>query len=268
MITGGLKVHQSPWVLTDAANIIFEVAKRRCFITTAPPKEKEVAIPAPVMDVDDEDAWEVLDELDGMSTETKSKGKQKADVRPAWLPQNIQPVLEEQPKWDLLSDILLEIESETIHLSSNKNISQYGTDTVLIMTSSTRSCDLIQDFLNSMDPEAESGSKGRVMMRRRLKSFLGWRRRLGSQNSKTKSTTAKQRNGAGTTSKGKEREDDVSEALRKKDRERAEKSASRRRARGGAPPNTGNGGKNTGDTATDGQAKEVIDVDNLNDMAS
>jgi DNA excision repair protein ERCC-4 len=248
--SGGPKVHQSPWLLTDAANIIFEVAKRRCFIISALPKETVVA--PQLMDIDDQDTWDLLDEFEN----TGGTAKRKASERPAWLPKNMNPVLEEQPKWDLLSDILLEIESEIIHLS--KNINQQGTDTVLIMTSSTRSCDLIQDFLDTMDPDAESGRKGRVMMRRRLKGYLGWRGRLNTNNP----ATTKQAGSAGMTSrKGKEKEGDVNEALRKKDRERAEKSASRRRMRGGAP-STSSGRNTTSDKAN----PEVIDVDNLEDM--
>jgi DNA excision repair protein ERCC-4 len=253
--SGGPKVHQSPWLLTDAANIIFEVAKRRCFIISALPKEP--AVTPQLMEIDDQDTWDLLDELENPN----SKGKGKPNERPAWLPKNIQPVLEEQPKWDLLSDILLEIESEIIHFSSNKNIRPQGTDTVLIMTSSTRSCDLIQDFLDTMDPDAESGRKGRVMMRRRLKGYLGWRGRLNANGANNPATTNQAGSAGMTSRKGKEKESNVNEALRKKDREKAEKSASRRRMRGGAP-STG-GGRST---MSDKSNPETIDVDKLEDM--
>ncbi|EKM77091.1 hypothetical protein AGABI1DRAFT_122321 [Agaricus bisporus var. burnettii JB137-S8] len=255
--TGGPKVHQSPWLLTDAANIIFEVAKRRCFIISSIPKE--TAVTHQPMEVDDQDAWDLLDELEQPGT--NNQGKRKLHERPAWLPKNIQPVLEEQPKWDLLSEILLEIESEIIHLSSNKNTSQRGTDTVLIMTSSTRSCDLIQDFLDTMDPDAESGWKGRVMMRRRLKGYLGWRGRLNPNDNNNFAPTNQAGSAGMTSRKGKEREDNLSEALKKKDREKMEKSASRRRTRGGAP-STGGGRSATSDKAS----PEVIDVDKPDDM--
>ncbi|KAF9441286.1 hypothetical protein P691DRAFT_684433 [Macrolepiota fuliginosa MF-IS2] len=265
--TGGPKVHQSPWLLTDAANTIFEVAKRRCFIISKLPKEKVV------IDVDEEDAWAVLDELDTVQKK-KDKGKGKAkekrggNDRPEWLPKSIQPILEEQPKWDLLSDILVEIESETLRFSSNNNNNKnprlQGTDTVLIMTSSTRSCDLIQEFLDNMDPEAESGKKGVQMMRKRLRGYLGWRGRLGGLGQDSTASASTSRKG-----KAREKEDYVSEALKKKDREKAEKAASRRRVRGGAP--SGGGGRNAVSASTgvnaDVAADEIIDVDKLDIMS-
>jgi DNA excision repair protein ERCC-4 len=41
----------------------------------------------------------------------KGKGKEKEEKKP-WVPDNMSPVLEELPKWDLLADILQEIEEE------------------------------------------------------------------------------------------------------------------------------------------------------------
>jgi DNA excision repair protein ERCC-4 len=35
-VSGGPKVNHSPWMLTDAANIIFKEAKRRCYTLSAP----------------------------------------------------------------------------------------------------------------------------------------------------------------------------------------------------------------------------------------
>ena len=72
---------------------------------------------------DDEDAWEALDEVDGIinSVADKGKGKEKEkDSRPKWLPDGLDPVLEELPKWHLLSEILLEIEGEIIRQENLK----------------------------------------------------------------------------------------------------------------------------------------------------
>ncbi|KAG1832860.1 hypothetical protein DFJ58DRAFT_822843 [Suillus subalutaceus] len=74
--TGAVKQHQSPWMLTNAANIIFSTAKRRCYNLTSPKS-------------------------------TASKEKKKPLV-----PDNMSPGLEELPKWDLHADILQEIEEE------------------------------------------------------------------------------------------------------------------------------------------------------------
>ena len=113
--TGAAKQHQSPWMLTDAANIIFSTAKRRCYVLTAP--KPKVSVPEKqIIDVDDEDAWAALDEAHGISRNNnnsmvKGKGKEEEEKKP-WVPDNMSPVLEELPKWDLLADILQEIEEE------------------------------------------------------------------------------------------------------------------------------------------------------------
>ncbi|KAJ3561892.1 hypothetical protein NP233_g9913 [Leucocoprinus birnbaumii] len=271
--SGSVRVHQSPWLLTDAANIIFDTAKRRCFTTIAAPKEKAVA-PPPVIDLDDDDAWAALDDLDStIATSNKGKDKERQKQprpRPDWLPRTIQPILEEQPKWDLLSEILLEIESESIRFQSTLKPGQMpGNDTVLIMTSSTRSCDLIQEFLDYMDPEAEPGRKGSRMMMNRLKGYLGWRGRLGNQGQGSGDANKNGVNAKGKTGREKGRDEVVSEALKKKDREKAERSAGRRRVRGGAPSasspkKAGNAGSTSTPNGT--QDSEVIDVDQIDDV--
>lgn len=83
---------RSPWLSSDAAHIIFQSARRRCFLS---------AKVAPPVDSARDDAWEVLDEVNG------THGKA---TKPRWLPENITPVLEEPPKWEYLAETLLEIE--------------------------------------------------------------------------------------------------------------------------------------------------------------
>ena len=64
---------------------------------------------------DDEDAWDALDEATG-STQRTAKPRTTTETagrtRPKWMPDNIQPVLEELPKWSLLAETLKEIEDE------------------------------------------------------------------------------------------------------------------------------------------------------------
>lgn len=113
-VTGGTKQHQSPWMLTDAANIIFECAKRRCYTITATAKKP------PVIDLtEDDDAWAALYEVEGVQAIDKGKRKETND-RPSWVPKGLDPVLEELPKWNLLSEIILEAEGEMIRQESLK----------------------------------------------------------------------------------------------------------------------------------------------------
>lgn len=108
--TGGTKQHQSPWMLTDAANIIFQAAQRRCYIVSSAPRKN------PVIDLtEDDDAWAALDEAEGIVGSSWDKGKAKETYsRPSWLSEGIDPVLEELPKWNLLAEIILEAEVEMI----------------------------------------------------------------------------------------------------------------------------------------------------------
>jgi len=72
---------------------------------------------------DDEDAWDALDEAEGLTNSAADKGKGKGketDFRPKWLPDGLDPVLEELPKWHLLSEILIEAEGEIIRQESLK----------------------------------------------------------------------------------------------------------------------------------------------------
>lgn len=48
--------------------------------------------------MDDEDAWDALNEAEGNQVDKKGKGKEKDDSRPHWTPAGLDPVLEELTK--------------------------------------------------------------------------------------------------------------------------------------------------------------------------
>ncbi|ORY29555.1 hypothetical protein BCR39DRAFT_532115 [Naematelia encephala] len=62
-----------------------------------------------------------------------------------------EPVLEEQPKWSLLAKVLKEIE-DTIARVTESHADAPGTNTVLIMTSSDRTCLQLRQYLTTMQP--------------------------------------------------------------------------------------------------------------------
>lgn len=105
-----------------------------------------------------------------------------------------------------------------------------GTNTILIMTSSIRSAQLLREFLNQMDGDADPGAQGRRLMEDRMRAYLA--RQAMKKAMQKKDSTAP---GGAVTSGGGGRDGEVSEALRKKDRERDARIANRRRMRGGAP---------------------------------
>ena len=98
----GAANYQSPWLLTDQAGIIFREGKNRCYSLTTT-KESFNAHPE-----DDEEAWEVLDEIQGI---VGGRIARRGNKQSAW-PKGLEPTLEEQPKWARLVDILDEIEEE------------------------------------------------------------------------------------------------------------------------------------------------------------
>lgn len=189
-------------MMTDAADIIIRLAKRRCYLLTQ--ANADLTLPSNTIDLtaEDEVAWDVLDEIQG------APAKPSKPQRPWWLPQGLDPTLEELPKWSLLAEVLNEIEGEIIKsenmrtresgsrrpmpLLSNKLHTQakIGTDVVLVMTSSIRTCNTLSDFLSSMDPSAPKGEQGRKMMMRKLKTYLWWKSKLAEEESKPTGKTA------------------------------------------------------------------------------
>jgi DNA excision repair protein ERCC-4 len=71
-----------------------------------------------------EDAWNALDEIQGQVGQKlpPSTGAAIAAAeRKAWLPDGMDPVLEELPKWSLLAVVLQEIEEELMRQESLGN---------------------------------------------------------------------------------------------------------------------------------------------------
>lgn len=108
---GQAKQLQSPWLYLDAANTLFQSAKRRVY--TKKPKAR----PRPT-DTTDEADWEALREMENEAAGTAGTGaiRQQAtegsssSTRGQW-PEGVEPILEELPKWGLLGQVLEEIES-------------------------------------------------------------------------------------------------------------------------------------------------------------
>lgn len=88
-----------------------------------------------------------------------------------------------------------------------------------------------------MNVDAPKGQRGRKMMESKLRGYLYWKGRLASQKN-GKSGTPVQREKPAPQTSGNTSSAGMSEALQKKDKERAARSANRRRIRGGAPSST------------------------------
>ena len=146
---GSTRQNQSPWLFLDAANTIFETAKRRVYT--------------------------------GQTDDGEAPGANAA------LPDSLRPVLEEQPKWALLAEVLQEIEQDAYF---NPAIRDNSNGTVLIMCSDQATCGQIREYLQTMDVRQEDTANeediqdytvkvqpsANFMMRRKLRNYLNWKK--------------------------------------------------------------------------------------------
>lgn len=107
---------------------------------------------------------------------------------------------------------------------------------MLIMTSSNQTCSMLREYLDMLDLDAPRGEQGRRMMLERLRNYFDWKVNLHAsiQNqtnpSVNKDTGPGQKAGSAATSG----DGELNEAMKKKDKARRDRAASRRRQRGGA----------------------------------
>lgn len=153
---GSNKHNDSPWLFLDAAHVLFQTAKARAY-----------------------------------------EGKLSNDLhRPHGslnFSAELQPVLEPLPKWNVLAEILGEIEHDAyLHPPSHDG----SHNTILIMCSDQRISRQLREYISTMqtrvghksdmkdaddDSVGDTSSAG-VMMRRRLRDYLNWKRSLSNIN--------------------------------------------------------------------------------------
>lgn len=173
---GSTKQNQSPWLFLDAADTIFTVAKQRVY-----------------------------------------KGKiTNADLarNPNVVAEGLEPVLEEQPKWAQLAEILQEIEQDA-YLNPTPQDSSNGA--ILIMCGDQGTCRQIREYLQIMyvkpvdeqeDEETANEPSAKFLMRRKLRNYLTWKREftsfsaaLFSENQKAINNSTENKVGSGKSGK-------------------------------------------------------------------
>lgn len=141
---GSTRQNQSPWLFLDAANTIFETARRRVY--SGAPSEGDTPASSGVFS------------------------------------ESLRPVLEEQPKWSLLAEILEEIERDSY---LNPTLRDDSNGTILIMCSDQGTCSQLREYLQNMhahsleDPQTndeEQKPLATFMMRRKLRNYLEWKK--------------------------------------------------------------------------------------------
>jgi DNA excision repair protein ERCC-4 len=146
---GSNRQNQSPWLFLDAANTLFETAKRRVYT--------------------------------GQAKDADAPGASET------LPNSLRPVLEEQPKWAVLAEVLQETERDVFY---NPTARDSSNGTTLIMCSDQGTCRQVREYLETMhirqiqsidDGEAAEGTdymkpSAAFMMRRKLRNYLNWKK--------------------------------------------------------------------------------------------
>lgn len=98
--------------------------------------------------------------------------------------ESLRPVLEEQPKWSILSEVLEEIDRD---LYFNPVVRDDSNGTILIMCTDTAQCRQLKEYLQIMNihPETNEASRDEddndepsaaFMMRRKLRDYLEWKK--------------------------------------------------------------------------------------------
>jgi DNA excision repair protein ERCC-4 len=131
--------------------------------------------------------WLFLDAAQTIFDTAKQRvysGKQKAGSENNI--DTLKPVLEEQPKWEVLAEVLEEIDRDLYFEPRTRDDSN---GTILIMCADTNTCRQLRDYLQTMhvkprvrqkveeiyDPEQDKPSAA-FMMRRKLRNYLKWKR--------------------------------------------------------------------------------------------
>ena len=97
--------------------------------------------------------------------------------------ESLRPVLEEQPKWAILAEVLEEIDRD---LYFNPIIRDDSNGTILIMCTDTAQCRQLREYLQIMhvhlkgenddDEEGEREASAAFMMRKKLRGYLQWKK--------------------------------------------------------------------------------------------
>ncbi len=173
---GSTRQSQSPWLFLDAAQTIFDTAKRRVYTGK----------------------HDFRAGGGGSSSASNSNSNSAKST--------LRPVLEEQPKWSILADILEEIDQDLSMQSQQRDDSN---STILIMCGDVDTCRQLRDFLQTMHVRPrteqrleafydadEDRPSGAFMMRRKLRNYLNWKREFAQVNATLFAENQKALNGA------------------------------------------------------------------------
>ncbi|GAA6017470.1 hypothetical protein JCM11491_006835 [Sporobolomyces phaffii] len=289
---GALDRRERPaWLGTPAADTIFKTARNRVYrqkrVNPPASRQREVSVDgeeipddldngdwsgsservrtAQEEEEEEEELLRLMDEQEGVARHpTLASNRTVRGETMPWLPPGVEVVLEEQPKWLLLSEVLEEIETQMHWAAVDPH--GYSNDTVLVMCSSSADCYNLGNYLSQSD----LSSSGQDLLESKLKSYFWWKAQVSklsrslkktggfSKGHKNSSVSVKASNNPGpsfgTNDSGKNTSSmEISAALRRKDAQRGGgrfggPPTKRRRVRGG-----GAVGNNSGGSAVEGK---------------
>ncbi|MBW0466646.1 hypothetical protein O181_006361 [Austropuccinia psidii MF-1] len=179
-----VKQNESPWLFTSAADTIFSVAKNRVYIKTLDDKKSKVQVASNGIsswlegpNQEEEEAMREAEEAALMAAEVAGydvSGFNRSANSWSWLPKGTTPVLEDQPKWQLLQEVLKEIEE-----SIWQDEEAIDSNSILIMCSSTSTCSVLKEYLATQHESLDPKFGIRFMMKRRLRNYFFWKGTIG-----------------------------------------------------------------------------------------
>ncbi|CAH7667918.1 hypothetical protein BY996DRAFT_4584876 [Phakopsora pachyrhizi] len=179
-ILGSINV-KSPWLSTSAADTIFSLSKSRIYIKSIEGEKSRKVHQASNgisswVEGPTEEEEEAMRELEEGIQDPRPKisnTKNGCDDW-NWLPAGVLPVMEEQPKWQLLKEVVAEIEAGIFQEDDDK-----GSNLILVMCSSKSTCETLKEHLATIADPPDPKYGVRPMMRRRLRSYFFWKGALG-----------------------------------------------------------------------------------------
>ncbi|KAE8450321.1 hypothetical protein EG329_006749 [Mollisiaceae sp. DMI_Dod_QoI] len=119
--------------------------------------------------------------------------------------ETLRPVLEEQPKWAVLAEVLDEIDRD---LYFNPIVRDDSNGTILIMCTDTAQCRQLREYLQNMhvhpakadadDDETEDEPSAAFMMKRKLLNYLKWKKEFAKISAALFAENQKELNGTST----------------------------------------------------------------------
>ncbi|KAI7967391.1 hypothetical protein MJO29_000668 [Puccinia striiformis f. sp. tritici] len=271
----GPRQNESPWLFTSAADTIFSVAKNRVYIKSQQDTKKQGANEISILanggpSAEEEEAMREIEELALNAAERAGHNVSGFTISSdtwGWLPKGIQPVLENQPKWHLLEEVLKEIEVNLYQAAESETVDSHESNAILVMCSSASTCSVLKEYLATQHSPSDLKYGTRPMMKRRLRDYFFWKRTIG----KMSRNLQQQPSGSGSKSTADDQAS-LSAALKRKTeyQRKATYLNKRRRVRGASTSaNSGNSRDNPVDLSKPNDPetveKEAIEVADLLD---